>query len=129
MEIFKTPSELLVSLRNNIVSLRLLNDEYENKTHGEIFNKRHSYLMNKIKKAKRELNGYCTVGTTKSVNLWELNIERFIRGFTVNKKLRIHLDGRLDHLEVTKLIEFNLKCIVIDIRLVNTIEFGKPVFH
>ena len=128
MEIFRKPSELLESLRKNITSLRLLREEYKNKPNGEIFNKRHSYLMNKIKKAKRELNGYCTVGTTKSVNQWELSIEKDIDEITINRKIRIYLDGRLDHTEVSKLIEYNQKCIVHDIRLKNTIIFGNPVF-
>lgn len=128
MEIFKKPSELLESMRRNLISLRLLREEYQNKTNGEIFNKRHSYLINKIKKAKKELNGYCTVGTTKTVIEWELKIEKEVDKFTtINRKVRIYLDGRLDHNEVTKLIEFNQKCIVHDIIIIKTIKLGIPI--
>lgn len=128
MDIFKKPSDLINELIINKALLSQLLEDYKGKPRGNIFNKRLAYYQRKIKKNDDLLKNYHLTYSTRCVIHWELVVEveienkRLENMMTMNKALRIYMDARINRDEITKLIRYQLDCIIISVK-----QLGEPV--
>ena len=129
MRYFKLPSEYINDYINTLAAMKLFQEEYSGNKMGSIYNKRRIYYTNKLENLKNIISNYCTSTTSSSIKLWLLKVEIYISEDIIEEKvLEIYLDGRMDRTEVSKLIQFNLNCIILEISLKSTKEIGKIKF-
>lgn len=115
MKRIKRPGDYIEDFINAKAQLHFLNKEYVDKIKGEVYKKRSSYYYNKIRACKKIIANYCQPEFIK-IRTWILTIERTLEsGMVKTERISISLDSTYSDEEVTKLVQFNLNCIVTQI--------------